>query len=277
MRVHEPVAMLTKSHGLGNDYLVADPADLPFEISADRVRLLCDRHVGVGSDGLLLLEGARGVRIFNPDGSEAEKSGNGLRIFAKWLFDTGRAPGQIFTIETRAGGAAVEITEAGGRAIEVTVDMGTPVFREDVSTIEVGGLRFGVVALSIGNPHCVILRDRLDVTDLRRLGPLVEANPAFPNRTNVQLARATARDRVELLIWERGAGETMASGSSACAVVAACHRLDLVDEGVIAAMPGGELRVHIDPRGSLLLRGPVEEIGRITLSPELIGRLEALP
>jgi diaminopimelate epimerase len=269
--------VLTRSHGLGNDYLVADPADLPFEVTPERVRLLCDRHVGVGSDGLLVLSGALGVRIFNPDGSQAEKSGNGLRIFAKWLYDTGRAPGSSFVIELQGGRAAVEVKDVGGRAVEVTVEMGPPVFREELKTIQVGALHFAVVALSLGNPHCVILRDRLDVTDLRRLGPLVEVNPAFPKRTNVQLARATARDRVELLIWERGAGETQASGSSACAVVAACHRLGLVDTDVTAVMPGGELHVRIDPGGSLFQRGPVEEVAQITLSPELIARLQALP
>ena len=269
--------MLTKSHGLGNDYLVADPADLPFEVTPERVRLLCDRHVGVGSDGLLVLEGRCGVRIFNPDGSEAEKSGNGLRIFAKWLYDTGRAGGSRFVIEVGGGSAAVEVKAVGGRAVEVSVEMGLPIFREDFSEIEVGGERLQVVAVSIGNPHCVILRDQLDVTDLRRLGPLVECHPAFPNRTNVQFCRVPARDMVELLIWERGAGETQASGSSACAVVAACHRLGLVDEDVTAAMPGGELHIRIDDRGRLFLNGPVEEVAHITLSSELIARLRALP
>jgi diaminopimelate epimerase len=270
--------MLTKSHGLGNDYLVADPAELPFEVTAERVRLLCERHVGVGSDGLLVLEGGGlGVRIYNPDGSEAEKSGNGLRIFAKWLYDTGRAPGANFVIETRGGSAAVEIFDVGGRAAEVSVDMGRPTFRTELTAIDVGGERLAVVAVSIGNPHCVVLRQELDVTELRRLGPLIENHPAFPNRTNVQLARATARDRVELLIWERGAGETQASGSSSCAVVAACHHLGLVDTNVTAAMPGGELTIRIDQQGTLVLRGPVEEVAQITLSPDLIARLHALP
>jgi diaminopimelate epimerase len=266
--------VLTKSHGLGNDYLVADPADLPFTVTPERVRLLCDRHVGVGSDGLLLLDGQTGVRILNPDGSEAEKSGNGLRIFARWLHDTGRIGSARFTVHTLSGDAAVEVH---GRL--VTVDMGIPRFRDDVSSLEVDGDRLRVVALSMGNPHCVILRDELDVTDLRRIGPLVERHPAFPNRTNVQLARAADRRRVELLIWERGAGETRASGSSACAVVAACSRLGLVDgqADITASMPGGELRIRVDERGSVWMTGPVEEVARITLSADLIARLQALP
>jgi diaminopimelate epimerase len=270
--------VLTRSHGLGNDYLVADPVDLPFGVTPARVQLLCDRHVGVGSDGLLVLDGALGVRIFNPDGSEAEKSGNGLRIFAKWLFDTRRTGGTSrFAIHTQGGDAAVEIHSVDGRAWEVTVDMGRPVFREDITELDIEGDRLTVVALSIGNPHCVILEKELDITWLRRIGPLVERHAAFPNRTNVQLARATSRSDVELLIWERGAGETQASGSSSCAVVAACRHLDLVDDDVTAHMPGGELHVRIDAEGRLWLRGPVEEIAQITLSPELIARLQALP
>jgi diaminopimelate epimerase len=271
--------MLTRSHGLGNDYLVADPAELPFDVTPARVRLLCDRHLGVGSDGLLLLKRPDSVRIFNPDGSEAEKSGNGLRIFAKWLYDTRRAGSQCFTVHTAGGDARVEIEAEAGRARQVTVGMGAPEFREDLSSLELDGVRYPVVALSLGNPHCVVLRPQLDATELRHLGPLLEHHPAFANRTNVQLARvpASTRARVELLIWERGAGETQASGSSACAVVAACQRLGLVDDRVTASMPGGELDVRRDAGGHLWLRGPVDEIALVQLSPELIERLRALP
>jgi diaminopimelate epimerase len=229
--------------------------------------------VGVGSDGLLVLDGDLGLRIFNPDGSEAEKSGNGLRIFARWLFDTGRAPGSRFTVRTPGGDAAVEVNVDGC----VTVDMGRPVFRDDLRSLAINDLTLDVVALSIGNPHCVVLRDPLDVTELRRLGPLIEHHRAFPNRTNVQFARVVDRATVELLIWERGAGETQASGSSACAVVAATHRLGLVGSDVTARMRGGQLIVRIDAGGSVWQRGPVEEIARIALSQDLIGRLQALP
>jgi diaminopimelate epimerase len=269
--------VLTRSHGLGNDYLVLDPAALPVELTPDRVRLICDRHRGVGSDGILALDGALGLRIFNPDGSEAEKSGNGLRIFAKWLYDTGRIQATAFNIPVGGAEAPVELEIVDGRAVQVTVDMGRATFRDDVSTIEVGDEHLSVIALSIGNPHCVLLRQELDVTELRQLGPLLEHHPLFANRTNVQLARAVDRANVELLIWERGAGETQASGSSACAVVAACNFLGLVDDDVTATMPGGELHVRIDPHGTLFLRGPAEEVATIILSPELIARLQALP
>jgi diaminopimelate epimerase len=265
--------MLTRSHGLGNDYLVADPAELPFSVTPERVRLLCNRHFGVGSDGLLLLDGNLGVRIFNPDGSEAEKSGNGLRIFGRWLFSTGRAPSDRFTVQTRGGGVAIEI----GDGQDVTVNMGSATFRDDLTTLDVNGDHLNVVALSIGNPHCVIFRDSLDVTELRRLGPLVETHPAFPRRTNVQFVHSLDKASLELLIWERGAGETQASGSSSCAAVAAAHRAGLVDAEVTARMPGGELFIRIDADGNLWLRGPVEEVATIHLSGDLIRRLQALP
>lgn len=271
--------MLTRSHGLGNDYLVADPLDLPFELTPERVRLLCDRHFGVGSDGLLVLDGRDPwrLRIINPDGSEAEKSGNGLRIFSKWLFDTGRTQAEHFPIVTPGGTVQVRIHAERGRAREVTVDMGVPIVRRDLSSLDIDGEVLPVVALSIGNPHCVVPRQRLDRTELLRLGPRIETHAAFPNRTNVQLARAVDRTTVELLIWERGAGETQASGSSSCAAVAALHHLGWVDEHVVARMPGGDLSIRIDQQGSLWMRGPVEEVATITLSPDLLDRLRALP
>jgi diaminopimelate epimerase len=265
--------MLIKSHGLGNDYLVADPSELPFAISPQRVRLLCDRHFGVGSDGLLVLDGKLGLRIFNPDGSEAEKSGNGLRIFGRWLYATGRSTSPRFTVHTRGGDAPIEIDDEQ----QVTVGMGRPSFRDELTEIEIWGRRLPVVALSMGNPHCVVFLDQLDVTELRRLGPLVETHPAFPHRTNVQLVHALDRSMLELLIWERGAGETQASGSSACAAVAAAHRAGLVVTDVTARMPGGDLSVRIDTEGQLWLRGPVEDVARVELSPDLIRRLQALP
>ena len=265
--------MLTKSHGLGNDYLVADPADLPFAITPERVRLLCDRHRGIGSDGLLVVDGALGVRIYNPDGSEAEKSGNGLRIFARWLVATGRRTSRSFAISV-GGTEARAVVESNG---DVTVDMGQPSVRPDLAEIDVDGTRLPIIALSLGNPHCVIFRSVLDAAELRQWGPLIERAPAFANRTNVQLARVVDRRHVELLIWERGAGETQASGSSSCAVVVAAHHLGLVDTDVTARMLGGELHVRLDPSGHVWLSGPVETVASITPSDELIARLQALP
>src|SRR5262249_26746915 len=150
---------------------------------------------GVGSDGLLLMTGERRLRILNPDGSEAEKSGNGLRIFARWLYDTGRVAETRFVVQTAGGDAAVQIhTDDAGRVREVTVDMGVPHFRDDLRGLAIDDQTLEVVALSVGNPHCVVPVRELDVMELMKLGPLIEHHPAFPQRTNVQLARATARD-----------------------------------------------------------------------------------
>jgi len=274
------VLNLSKSHGLGNDYLVADPADLPFAITSERVKLLCDRHLGVGSDGLLVLDGYEDdgewfLRIFNPDGSEAEKSGNGIRIFSRWLYDTGRTFGQrVFWIDTPGGGSSRAEVHPD---LTVTVQMGLPLFRADLAEIDVDGQRLAVTALSIGNPHCVIFRDQLDITELYRLGPLVEHHLAFPQRTNVQFVHSLDTASLELLIWERGAGETQASGSSACAAVAAAHRAGLVGPDVTAHMPGGDLSVRIDADGQVHQHGPVDDVMTVTLAPALIHRLQALP
>jgi diaminopimelate epimerase len=157
----------------------------------------------------------------------------------------------------------------------VTVDMGKPAFRENLTHLD--DLDVEVVALSLGNPHCVVFRKQLDISELRRIGPLIERHAAFPNRTNVQFARVIDRANVELLIWERGAGETQASGSSACAVVAAAYRRERVGAQVTAKMPGGELSVRVLQDGRLFQRGPVVEIAHITLSPNLIAELQALP
>ncbi len=270
----------TKSHGLGNDYLVADPRDLPFELTPERIQLVCDYHFGVGSDGVLLLaepgEADVGLRVLNPDGSEAEKSGNGIRIFAKWLHDSGRVSSPTFRIRTLGGIVPVEVDTRDGTVRFVTADMGVPVIRDDLVSLDVAGQTLPLVALSIGNPHCVVLRDELDVHELRRLGPLIERHPAFPKRTNVQFARVVDRGRVQALIWERGAGETLASGSSSCAVAVACNRLGLVDAEVVVEMPGGELPIRLALDEHVWMRGPVEEVGAVTLSDEMLDRLSQL-
>ena len=273
-----------KSHGLGNDYLVVDPAALPPGVALvpATVRLLCDRHRGVGGDGVLEPTpprgeaGTFGLRIWNPDGSQAEKSGNGLRIFAKYLREHGHTTATRFRIATAGGIArvALDLDGATGRVANVTVEMGAPHFLP-VSRLAVDGAELAVTALSVGNPHCVVVVPDLAAVDLARTGPLIERHPAFPERTNVQFAQLLDRRRVRALIWERGAGETLASGSSACAIVAACHRLGLVEREVTVAMPGGDLQVRLDEAGVLWLSGPVEEVCRGTLSPDLVARLAA--
>jgi diaminopimelate epimerase len=283
-----------KGHGLGNDYLVIEHQDLPRPLTPAAVARMCDRHRGVGSDGILLRvepwTGADfGVRIFNPDGTEAEKSGNGLRIFAKYLHDHGRARMPTFTVDTGGGRVECRCHVRDGRVHEVTVEMGRCTFvapeipmtgpaREVVGVpLEVDGQSLLITALSVGNPHCVIFTDALDEAETRRLGPLIERHPAFPNRVNVQFARVAGPDQVDILIWERGAGWTLASGSSSCAVAGAAVKNRLCAHGLITVrMPGGTLRVDVRPDWSLRLQGPVEEICTGTLSPDLVAALADL-
>ena len=265
-----------KSHGLGNDYIVIDPAQVPFAITPEAVRLICDRHLGVGSDGILLVAPGNGadfgVRIFNPDGSEAEKSGNGARIFAKFLRDHGYTASDRFTLDTLGGRISCALEHEDGRVARVTVDMGKARF-EALDSIDLDGRRLEVTSVSLGNPHCVVIVPDLAKIDVHALGPKIERHPAFPRRTNVQFAEVVSRSEVRILIWERGAGYTLASGSSSCAVVAACQRKGLTGRDVTVSMPGGQLAITIADDGEIRMRGPVEEICAGDVSPDLLRRL----
>ena len=282
-----------KGHGLGNDYIVINGTDLPSPLTPGQVTRICDRNWGVGSDGILLLVPAWtgadfGLRILNPDGSEAEKSGNGLRIFAKYLHDHGHAKRDTFTVDTMGGRVECRCHVKDGRVNVVTVEMGRCTFvapeipmngpeREVVKVpLQVAGETLLVTAVSVGNPHCVIFTDRLDEALVRRLGPQVEHHPAFPNRINVQWARVVSRSMVDILIWERGAGWTLASGSSSSAVACAAVKNGLCDHGLVTVrMPGGELSVDVRPDWSIRLQGPVEEVYTGTLSREFTERFKA--
>jgi len=275
-----------KGHGLGNDYIVLRRHDLPFDLSEASIVRICDRNWGIGSDGILVLVDSTradfGLRIFNPDGSEAEKSGNGLRIFAKWLRDHGYARQDGFTVDTKGGVVECLCQGREGRVASVTVEMGRATFRapdipmngpdRDVVGIPLqlaDGTAVAATAVSVGNPHCVVFVDPLDVDACKRVGPMIERHPAFPQRTNVQFARAVDTHTLDILIWERGAGYTLASGSSSCAAASAAVRTGRCDHGrVTVRMPGGELVIEVRPDWSLKLEGPVEEVYTGALSPE---------
>ncbi len=278
-----------KSHALGNDYLVVDPRALSIRLTPVAIRMICHRNVGVGSDGILTLERSRraefGLRIFNPDGSEAEKSGNGVRIFAKCLWDHGYTRRRMFAVETKGGVVPVVLYLRGRQIRTITAGMGQATFRsreipvsgpdrevigEEISVL---GQTMQITAVSIGNPHCVVFVDDPASVDLRRLGPALEHHLLFPQRTNVQFVRVDSPGRVTIRIWERGTGETMASGSSSSAVAAACVRHGYTDRHVAVHSPGGVLRVEVAADYSLHLTGPAEEICRGTLSADLVARL----
>jgi diaminopimelate epimerase len=283
-----------KGHGLGNDYIAVDPAELDFALTPKIVRALCDRHRGVGGDGLLVIEPSQrahfGLRIFNPDGSEAEKSGNGLRIFAAFLHSTRRTRRRRIRIETPAGIASVALRLGEhGEPDRANVVIGHASFQParlpctlDVpelidQPLEVGGRNLLFTGVSVGNPHCVVFAsDTQEWTrdDLLELGPLLEEHEIFPNRTNVQLAAPVAPRTLSILVWERGAGETLASGTSACAAAAAGVRLGLVKSPVAVHAPGGALEVAVDENFDLTLDGEVAEVMRGQLSPAFLRTLE---
>jgi diaminopimelate epimerase len=270
-------------HGLGNDYLVMDPRDVGRELTAREIRLICHRNFGVGSDGILwgplAAQGADfRLRIFNPDASEAEKSGNGLRIFSRFLYDQELVRSAPFTIQT-AGGLVRSRVHPGGK--QVDVEMGEVTFdgaripvaggaREVLNEqITVGGRTFTFSAASIGNPHCVLPLQEISEALARQYGPLIEVEPRFPNRTNVQFLRIIDRGNIQIEIWERGAGYTLASGSSSSAAAAVAHRLGLVDRDVTVHMPGGRLAIRIGEGFAIDMTGPVTRVGQGTIDPEM--------
>jgi diaminopimelate epimerase len=263
-----------KYHALGNDYLVIPPSELETVLNREQIQRICHRNYGPGADGILLgplpsETSAFKLRIFNPDGSEAEKSGNGLRIFARYLWEEGFVEGAPFTVETPGGAVTCQV-ENGGKT--VTVEMGKvsfdgsriPVRGETGEVLRrrmaVDGREFEYCAATVGNPHCIVLCDDPTPALARRYGPLIESDARFPNRTNVQFMQALDRCNIRIEIWERGAGYTLASGSSSTAAAATAHRLDLCDADITVHMPGGELGIQIMPDFSAILKGPVTRI-----------------
>jgi diaminopimelate epimerase len=276
----------SKYHALGNDYVVLDPSHWPVQLSASEIVRLCHRNFGIGSDGILwgplpARDGAPfALRIFNPDGGEAQKSGNGLRIFCRYLFDQRLVRHAPFKVHTQ-GGMVEATVHAGGKS--VTVAMGSVSFdssripvaglpREVIrETLSVGGETLRFSAATIGNPHCVIERPGTSTADVHRLGPLVETSALFPERTNVQFLTVRDRHNIAIEIWERGAGYTLASGSSSSAAACVAYRLGLVDNEVSVHMPGGTIHIKIGENYAVTMTGPVTQVADGTLVNEVFG------
>lgn len=272
----------TKYHGLGNDYLVMEPSAIAPERARELAPRICHRNYGIGSDGILLgplpADGADfGLRIINPDGSEAEKSGNGLRIFARFLHDTRRVGSDPFRIATPGGVALAQVFPERGL---IRMGMGRASFDSEV--VGIAGPRRDVIAepmsfagrtlsctgVSVGNPHCVILGVEVDEGTARTLGPQVERDARFRNRTNVQLLEVLDDRNIRIQIWERGAGYTLASGSSASAAACAAHRLGACGGHITVHMPGGTLEVEIGPDYEVTQTGPATRVAEGTISAE---------
>jgi diaminopimelate epimerase len=263
-----------KYHALGNDYIVIRPSEVRKKLGPDVVQTICHRNYGVGSDGILLgpLESHScdfRLRIYNPDGSEAEKSGNGLRIFARCLWDQRQVADHLFTVETAGGIVSCQVTANGKR---VKVEMGAVSFDSTVipvkgvsrevinEALEIDGHVLRFCAATVGNPHCVVFSEKPTPEEAQHYGPLIETDPRFPNRTNVQFMRVMDRDNIRIEIWERGAGYTLASGSSSTAAAAVAYRLGLCDADITVHMPGGSLRIQFSNGFNATMTGPVTKI-----------------
>jgi diaminopimelate epimerase len=275
-----------KSHGLGNDYIVIDSACIDFKLSNELIIKVCDIHYGIGSDGILLKLPSTiadfGLMIYNPDASVAENCGNGLRIFSKFLFDYQYVATKNFTVDILGRLIRCEILETkNDKASKIRVEMGKANFiaekvpakfaKEECinEKLVFGGKEFAINCVSVGNPHCVVFRDELQLDELLEFGPQIETHPMFPNRTNVQFAKVINRDLVEIRIWERGVGNTLASGSSSCAVASAMRKNGLVNSQVTIKMQGGELQIAIDDDWNIQMTGTAQEICSGILSSEM--------
>jgi diaminopimelate epimerase len=263
---------LIKYQALGNDYLVLDLPG-PLEELVPLLPVLCDRHRGLGSDGLLAFDPPSfAVRVFNPDGSEAQKSGNGLRIAAAHAV-LEHGAGDQFELHTIGRANPVRVLGRNGAEVTSELDIGRASFRAadlpalfdgepDRVHLETAAGQVEAMLVSVGNPHCVVFDEPATRERCLELGPLLESHPAFPERTNVQLFEVADRARIRVEIWERGAGYTLASGTSASAVAAACMRAGLVDDHVTVQMPGGELDVRKEASGNLVQSGPARRVYR---------------
>ena len=266
---------LIKYQALGNDYLVLDLPG-PLDELVGLLPRICDRHTGLGSDGLLAFNPkAMSVRIFNPDRSEAQKSGNGLRITAAHAVLEHGAP-DAFELRTLDRANAVRVLSRDGAEVITELDVGRPSFQAadlpakfdgepDEVRLETPAGTVVAVLVSVGNPHCVVFDQPVTRERCLELGPHLERHPAFPERTNVQLCEVLDRARVRAEIWERGAGYTLASGTSASAVAAACMRRGLVDDHVTVEMPGGNLAVRREAGGNLSQTGPARHVYRAVI------------
>ena len=282
--------IVEKYHGLGNDYLVYDPNKNKMELNPANVQLMCNRNFGVGADGVLegpvISEDRISMVVWNPDGSIAEKSGNGVRIFAKYLKDAGYVQKKDFTIYSSGGEAAIHyLNEEGtrlkasmGRASFWSSDVPVEGPRREIinETMVFGRIPYPVTCLSVGNPHCVILMDEISKDLVCRIGKYSESARQFPEKINTQIMKVLDRTHIQTEVYERGAGYTLASGSGCCAAAAAAYRLGLTDPKMVVQMPGGTLEIEIDEQGVVHMTGDVGYVGTMKLGNHFTEQLRAL-
>lgn len=273
--------VLEKYHGLGNDYLVFDPNKNELELNEANVKMICNRNVGLGSDGILegpLLGEHLAVKIWNPDGSVAEKSGNGVRIFAKYLKDAGYVQKKNYELMTDGG--IVEITYLNEEGSRLRISMGKlsfvseeiPVIGERREVINedmvFGNNLYPATCVSVGNPHCVIPMQEISKELVCKIGVNSESARYFPERVNTEIMKVTDRNNIAIETYERGAGYTMATGTGACAAAAVAYKLGLTENKMLVHMPGGDLQVEIADDWNVYITGDVFYIAEIKLSTE---------
>jgi diaminopimelate epimerase len=269
----------TKMHGCGNDFIVVDDVANEWDFDEEAVQLLCDRHFGIGADGLILVrnasdpEGDFFMLYMNADGSLAEMCGNGVRVFAKYLDDAGRVNGDTIAVQTLGGIKRIDILRDEKGAFSLArVDMGTPVLDaadipttlpcdpvvDALVTTDAGDVR--VTCVSMGNPHAIVWVDDVDSAPVTTTGPLVEAAPVFPRKTNVEFAQVVDSGRIRLRVWERGVGETLACGTGACATLVAAALTGRTGRSATIELPGGDLEIEWDEDGRVRMTGPAETV-----------------
>jgi diaminopimelate epimerase len=250
-----------KMHGTGNDFVLLDARAEKLEGGSlpPLARELCDRHFGVGADGVLIVHPSTKaeyrLQIFNPDGSEPEMCGNGIRCVAKYVYEKDRLTKDVVSIETKAGVKVVAVIAENGVVSAVEVDMGEP---KDEGELKLEGFNFRKI--NMGNPHAVAIVSDLSQIALAELGPIIELSKHFPNRTNVEFVKIKSDSEIEVLVWERGAGETLACGTGACASMVAANLAGKVGRQVKVLLPGGTLKVEWQDDNHVLMTGPVESV-----------------
>jgi diaminopimelate epimerase len=267
-----------KMHGCGNDYLLIEALEREIADPPELSRRMSNRHFGVGSDGIILIlpSGVADVRmrIFNADGSEAEMCGNGIRCLGKYVYEHGIVHRDTLAVETPAGIIPLELSLSAGKVTAIRAGLGKPVFQRKAipmggegqdgigASIEVEDRTFRITALSLGNPHCVLILERLEGFPVERYGPQIEHHPLFPARVNVEFAEVCGPGEIRLRVWERGSGETLACGTGAAATLVACHLDKKAGRSADLHLLGGDLRVEWAEDGHLFLTGPAVEVFR---------------
>jgi diaminopimelate epimerase len=277
-----------KYTAMGNDMLIIDPHDVAFQLTEDTIRKICDRNFGIGSDGIcygpLTDVQPYAMRFYNPDGSEAEKSGNGLRIFARYLCDAGYVEDTTFSIEIM--GQVSQVSVLDEQKASFKIEMGQATFASDqipmvgdvrvvvAEPLTVNGDTVHVTCVNVGNPHCVIFTDALSVTDVKRLGAQLERHAAFPERTNVQWVQVIDKHTICIEIWERGAGYTLASGTSSCATACASIINGYCESPITVQMAGGQAVVDVQDDWQIELTGTVQSVASGVFSPSFLATFD---